>query len=140
MLGVRRSALVVVGIGLLLITASRLQIRHSERAIWQQAVAHSPEKPRPWVNLGRQYALDGAAASAADAYRTAIDLAEQPARLRVEGAMRGHHTARLNLALLHADQGQFADALTLTAPIHPRARVSLVTMLETQWRTQLVSR
>lgn len=125
-----------------MITAARLQLRHSERAIWQDAVAHSPEKPRPWVNLGRQYALDGATAMAAEAFRAAIVLAEQPDRLRVEGPMRGHHTARLNLALLHAAEGRFADALVLTTPIQPRAfgRASLVTTLETQWRTQLGSR
>ena len=131
-----RSLVVVVMASLPIATAARLHTRYSEQAIWAAAVAHSPEKPRPWINLGRQYALSGANDQAMTALAHAIALADRPERFRVEGAMRGHHTARLNLALLVAAEGRYTEALRLTEPIQPRAfgQASLVTTLETQWQ------
>lgn len=128
---------VVVGIAMVLTTAARVQVWSGpERGVWHEAVAHSPQKPRPWVNLGRMYAGDGADALAEDAYRQGYRLAVQPDRSAVEGPMRGHHVALLNLALLRATQGRFSDAFAFTAAIQPRNQsgASLVDRLEAQWR------
>lgn len=129
--------LVVVGAWMVLTTAGRVQVWSGpERGLWHEAVAHSPQKPRPWVNLGNQYLADGADVLAAEAYTAAAALALAPQRARVEGPMRGRHVALLNLAILRAQHGRVAEALALTAEIQPRGRhgYSLVDHLEAQWR------
>ena len=133
-----RGAVVVMAGSLLVVTASRVHVwSGSDRGIWAEAVAHSPDKPRPWINLGRQYALDGADRLAAEAFTHALALSGQWSRVS-ERPMRGHDVARLNLALLRAKHGRYDEALTLTAPIQPRAegRHSIVNVLEAQWRDE----
>lgn len=135
-----RSALVVVGIAMVLATAARVQVWSGpERGIWMPAVRHSPEKPRPLINLGRMFAIDGADDLAANAFLRAADLAADPRRLAFEGPTRALDSARLNLALIRAQQGRFTDALALTERIQPRGTPSLVTLLEAQWRVALAS-
>ena len=131
-----RSALVVAGAVMVLATAARVHVWGAERLLWQDAVRHSPEKPRPWINLGRLEALDGADAVAARAFVTAAVLARQPDRFRIEGPMRGGEVARFNLAVLRATQGRYDEALALTATIQPRSDHSRVTFLERQWRSE----
>lgn len=134
-----RCGVVVLGILLLLGTAARITAwRGSERAHWQRAIAHSPEKPRPWVNYGAQLARAGDAGGAARAYREAVRLADTPDRRRVEGPQRIAHVALWNLALLHVARGEYADALRLTAQIQPRpaGRSSVLNRLEAQWRDE----
>lgn len=120
-------------------TAQRAHIWGRERALWLEAVAHSPAKPRPWINLGVEHVRDGAKLSARQAYHTAIALSRDPRRERVEGPMRARHVALLNLALLEADAGRYDEAFALTAQIQPRATQavnSIVTRVEAQWRAE----
>lgn len=128
---------VVIGVWLVT-TTSRLARWGSELALWQEAVIHSPQKPRPWINWGGQLARAGHDRLARDAYARAMVLASDPQRARIEGPMRGRHVAMLNLAILQAKTGQYDEALALTAQIHPRrdGRASLVNRLETQWRAE----
>ena len=136
---VLRGVVVVLGVSLPLSTAARIQTWSDERLLWREAVAHSPEKPRPWINLGVQLARIGADDLAAQAYQQAAALALAPDRVAVEGPMRYRHVALLNLAFWHVQQGRYDDAFALTAEIQPRAedgRQSPVTRLETQWRDE----
>jgi tetratricopeptide (TPR) repeat protein len=62
---------------LLLLTLATLARNHdyrSEIALWEDTVAHSPAKARPWNNLGHAYALAGDNERAQQAYRKAIQL------------------------------------------------------------------
>lgn len=128
--------MVVVAVSLPVMTTARLQVWSDESRLWADAVAHSPEKPRPWLNLGRAYALDGATDLAIWATERGLARSRDPRRQRVDGPMRVTHVALLNLAMLHAEAGRYDDALRLTVQIQPRADpwVSLVTMLEAQWQ------
>lgn len=130
----RRGAVVVLGLCLLLSTAARVQTWGSPWHLWATAVAHSPEKPRPRINLAREYEARGAEGLAAYEYRQAISLSHHAARMRVEGPMRSGDVARLNLARLSAAAGRYDEALTLLAAIQPRPARSWVTFLERQWR------
>lgn len=137
---VLRSVVVVAGIVMILATAARVQVWSGhERGIWMGAVQHSPEKPRPLINLGRMYAIDGADDIAAGLFLEAAALADNPRRLAVEGPTRALDSARLNLALIRAKQGRLTDALALTERIQPRGTPSLVSLLEAQWRVALAS-
>ena len=127
----------MLGVTLPLSTATRVHVWSSERQLWVEAVRHSPEKPRPWINLGAEYGRDGAELLAAEAFQRAADLSLQPARLAVEGPMRGRHVALMNLAILRANAGRYDEALALIAEIQPRAESgSLVQLLERQWRDE----
>jgi hypothetical protein len=59
---------------LTLATLSRNLDYRSEIALWEDTVAHSPAKARPWNNLGYAYALAGDTARAQLAYGKAIHL------------------------------------------------------------------
>ena len=134
--------MIVVGLWMGLTTIDRIHVwGGGDRALWREAVAHSPEKPRPWINLGTQYARDEADAMAFHAYIQAVRLSLDPRRQRVNGSMRGGDVARLNIAILHARHGRYDEALAWTAQIHSRATEyrghrSLVTLLEGQWRNE----
>lgn len=71
-------------------TADRVDDYRSEVALWTATVAHSPDKARPWANLGHALAATGDEDGAADAFRCA--LARDP----------GYTQARWNLAALGA--------------------------------------
>lgn len=132
---VRRSVVVVVIALMAVTTARRVQVWGSERLLWLEAVAHSPDKPRPWNNLGREYVSGRAELLAEEAFWEAARLADQPFRKHVEGPMRGRHTALLNLAILAANHKQYAKALALTSEIQPRAATGSITnRLEATWR------
>lgn len=128
----------VAGAVMVLATIGRVQIWRSGPAIWMDAVRHSPDKPRPWVHLGAQFARQDAPELAAWAFSQAVDLSRDPRRQRVEGPMRIRHVALVNLAIYHATAGRYDEALRLTAEIQPRAegRESPVTRMEQQWRDE----
>ena len=73
-----------------LVTVGRNTDYRSERALWTATVAASPDKPRPWNNLGYALMLEGDLAGAERALRRALAL--EPNYLR----------ARHNLALVQA--------------------------------------
>ena len=85
MRGVRVALLIVVGMVLTISTAMRVHVFRDERLIWQDAASKAPEKPRPWINLGRQYALLGGHSLARWSYEQAIELAAAPERPVREG-------------------------------------------------------
>ena len=96
---VRLLALVAVGTVLVLTAAARVHVWGDEHRLWREAVRVSPTKPRPWINLGREYALIGADALAAAAYRTAANVASAPGRSPIERAEAQAVAAR-NVAAL----------------------------------------
>ena len=133
-----RIGLSVVGIGMVLTTGARVQVwRGGDLTLWQEAVRHSPEKPRPWINLGAAWQAEGQLERAAAAFQTAAWWADDPSR-RSETAMRARDVARLNLALLFVQQGRYEEALAMTLTIQPRpdGRSSLMNRLEAQWQDE----
>lgn len=131
-LALQRSVVAVVIGSLPVITAARLQVWASPRALWSEAIQHSPGKPRPWVNYGTELVRDGDEAIAGHAFQHAAGLSRL--RMRVEGPMRGLDVALFNLAILRANAGQYDEALTLTAAIVPLVTDGrLVEFLERQW-------
>ena len=59
----------------LVTTVGQVRLWQHERALWSVAVQRAPEKPRPLVNLGTAYALDGADLLAEATYTEAEGLA-----------------------------------------------------------------
>lgn len=97
----------VVGGAFLLTTADRVHDWTDERRLWFGAVAVSPEKPRPWINLGNIYSRMNAGPLAQHAYETALTLSEsRPMPEREIGA----GLASANLALMAADRGDYWQA------------------------------
>ena len=131
----QRSALVVVGAFMALITAQRVHVWGEERLLWMEAVAHSQESPRAWTNLGQHYATTGADAIAMTCFERALQFASMPIRQATDRTTRSSDLARLNLAVLTARQGRYDEALSLTALIQPRSTPSWVSFLERQWRS-----
>lgn len=105
---------VVVGLLWGLTTTARARVWASPRTLWIEAVRVAPEKPRPWINLGREYALDGDDLLAIWAYQEARRLARLPGRSRHE-QVYGIGYAGANLALVHWDRGEHDQALTVIA-------------------------
>ena len=101
-------------------TWTRAQLWLSERALWTDAAHHAPDKPRPWVNLGKQYALDGAPALAADAYERGLTAAQKPGRSKDEQVF-GVGIAAANLAILRCQGGDLEGAQAIVRPLLARA-------------------
>lgn len=77
--------------------------------IWRGAVAHSPQKPRPWHNLGQVYAQQGESGQATAMLTQASVLAQAPERSFDEQTL-GWAMAETNLALLDLNAGKIAEA------------------------------
>lgn len=121
---VRLLGLVVVGmLVLVLTTTARVSLwRAGERAIWLEAAQRSPAKPRPWLNLGRAWHLDGHLEQAANAYRAAAEVAAAPGRSPDERRI-GLAYAEHNLTSLLIEQHRWAEARTMITALrirHPR--------------------
>lgn len=87
-----------------------------------EAVQVSPDKPRPWVNLGKQYAIHGDTSLAVWAFRESIVRAASPVRSRDEQIL-GRALAEANLAVLQYQHGDRVVALQMVEAIlarHPR--------------------
>lgn len=69
----------------------------SERALWANAVRWAPEHPRPWINLGRAWLMEGDAALAKQAWQEASRVSQLPGRSRYEREY-GTAAAETNLA------------------------------------------
>ena len=111
-MSMRLALVAVVGIVMVLTTAMRVPIWTDEQALWRDAVLKAPLKPRPWVNLGKQYHLRGQADLAEGAYQTAILVARQSERSRDEQTL-GRGLAEANLALLWTAHGRQVEGWTL---------------------------
>lgn len=133
-----RGLLVVVAVSLPVATTARVRVWGDEQRLWTEAVAHSPSKPRPLMNLARQYALHGSDRLAMLAYQRAVGLTEGAEREAIEGPMRVRHQALFNLAMLTANAGDYREALRMTAEIQPRDPTwSQTTALEASWRAAI---
>ena len=113
-----------VGVGLVLcalalLSAVRQQTWQDERRLWAGAVAHSPDKPRPWINLGQQYARHGEDGMADDAFAWASVLAQRPSRSREE-QVRAWAMADTNRAILRMQHGEVTAAKALLIPVIAR--------------------
>ena len=104
----------MVAIGLLLAWAARTsdqtRVWHSDLSLWTQAVAVSPLKPRPWINLGRALEADQRPAEASQAYHAAVRLSldrTRPAREQAEARA----VALTNLGRLAVRAGDRARGL-----------------------------
>lgn len=106
----------VVGLRWGLTTSSQVALWTDERAIWAEAVRLAPNKPRPWVNLGRQYDFTGDQGLAEMAYLRAIDLAASPLRSPDEQRF-GRAFAMANLAIHAYKRGDRTLAMDLTGPV-----------------------
>ena len=129
--------LLIIAVGLLWgLTASQRtdHVWVNERQLWTDAVQQAPRKPRPWVNLGNQYGNQREYALAAEAYRTASHLSQQPGRSREEQT-NGWAFAETNLALLDVQAGDIDGGLMRVREI--RARVQLDSVLRVEkWLIQ----
>lgn len=93
----------VVSLALALTTAHRVPAWTSEMALWEAAVATAPQKPRPLVNLGNHYSLEGRFSRAEALYREAIRVASQPER-GLDERSTGRALAEANLARVLFEQ------------------------------------
>lgn len=116
---VRGCIVVLWSLWLLLTTVQRVPIWVHERALWQEATEHSPEKPRPWINLGNAAADQGDVVTAEASYLHAIACAQLPTRGSDERIL-GIALASANLAILRWEAGQ-----------HDEARQLVITALDT---------
>lgn len=71
----KKAIVAVVVLAWVAITAARVHVYGDERLVWMEAVQQAPLKPRPWINLGRQFALVGADHIAEQYYGRAMSLA-----------------------------------------------------------------
>ena len=88
----------------LLATHDRIGLWGDEPALWADAVAKAPEKPRPWINLGQQYALEGADTLAEQAFQRGLAAATATGRAEDE-RIHGRGIAAANIALLRCKAG-----------------------------------
>jgi hypothetical protein len=84
--------------------------------LWRQAIEESPNKPRPWNNLGAHYLLDRAEYFAIECFQRSTRLAQHPDRSYSERAS-GISVAQTNLALLEAQRGEYDRALARLTPV-----------------------
>ena len=109
-----RGLIVIWATGCLVATHSRIARWGSEPALWADAAAHAPNKPRPWINLGRQYALSGDARAAEAAYRRGMAAADTPGRAPDERIF-GYGIGAANVALLRCQDGDREGAVAVTS-------------------------
>ena len=84
--------------------------------LWRQAIEESPDKPRPWNNLGAPYLLARADPFAIHCFQRSTRLAQHPHRSHNERAS-GISVAQTNLALLEAQHGEYDRALARITPV-----------------------
>lgn len=111
-LAVRRAVVVAWLVVLAATTSTRLPVWRTDLALWRDAVAAAPEKPRDVLNYGRALELAGDLAGANDAYRRVILLSfdlHRPAYIRRFSLA----AAEVNLAHMAMKAGRFATAMRM---------------------------
>lgn len=108
-----RCAMVAWAVCAVWTTDDRAQLWADEPGLWADAVAQAPAKPRPLMNLAKQYVIDGDVAAADAAYRQAMALASATGRSQDE-RIHGVGLAATNLALLRCRAGDRLGALAIT--------------------------
>ena len=93
-------------------TAARVTVWQSDMTLWSDAVWHTPLKPRPVMNLGRAYELQGDDAMAETLYRKVIWLTFDERRSEYVRKF-SQAAAETNLAHLHMKAGRMAQAMKI---------------------------
>lgn len=109
--------MLVVGAVLALTTSVRVYVWQDEIRLWVEATRESPQKPRPWINLGRHAHAAKRYEDAAAAYRYAATLAER--QHTPEGRLARAY-AEHNLAAAYLATGRVSDARTVLTPLLAR--------------------
>lgn len=99
----------VVGAVLVLTTLVRVHVWGDESRLWREATERSPAKSRGWINLGKQYALQGKPGQAEALYWEGLVRSQDPSRTPDE-RMFGGAIAEANLALLAWERGDHVQA------------------------------
>jgi tetratricopeptide (TPR) repeat protein len=108
----RRVVVAVWLVGLSQVTEARLRVWQSDRALWADARAKAPAKPRAVMNYGRALELSGDSAGAEALYRTVIGLSfDQQRSAYVQRFSRA--AAETNIAHLYMKRGWFATAMRM---------------------------
>lgn len=101
---------------------SRMQVWRNDEVLWTSVIAHTPDRPKAWVNLGRTYQLWGRDEEAQDAYHHALRAAFVEGRTAEEQKVTWT-VVTLNQAIREATRGHFQDAVALAHGVvvrHPR--------------------
>ncbi len=99
-------------LGLAVTTSIRARVWRSDQALWSDAVAKAPDKPRPVLNDGRAHELAGDVTYAETAYRRALSLSFDERRSAyVRRFTRA--AAETNLAHLRMNRGEWASAMRI---------------------------
>jgi hypothetical protein len=122
-----RAGLLVLCVYSTYTTSVRARVWTDELALWQQAVTHSPEKPRAWANLAAQTARAGALPLAEQYYALADVKALAAGRSMAEQTI-GHAILQTNLALFQADRGEYPEALARLAALSTKTADTLEVM------------
>lgn len=93
---------------LVFLTLARNSIWHTEYSIWKDIIIKSPDKPRPYNNLGTIAEKERLIDEAVSAYKKAIDLYKRD-MLDPSPSMN----ARYNLGLLYLERGMKEDAVKI---------------------------
>ena len=132
----RRLTGVAVGIWLLLlsgVTCVRAQAWTSDLTLWTAAVAVTPQKPRPFINLGLAWDQAGQLPQAMQAWQTAYALAFQP-RLTAYQQTFSQVASLTNIARVLAQHGQepaaerLLTAVVARVPQFPHAQHNLAVL------------
>ncbi len=113
----RRRAGAWVGVAFWLLSLSaatsiRARVWQSDRALWADAAAKAPQKPRPVLNDGRAHELSGDPAYAETAYRKAIGLSFDGRRSAYVRRFT-QAAGEVNLAHLRMARGEMASAMQI---------------------------
>ena len=108
------------------ITHQRASVWRSELSLWTDATRASPQKPRPWINLGLAMEVAGDMDGALLAHQTALALSYQP-RLTQYQQRFSQLASETNIARILAQTGREEAALRMLndvitkAPLFPHA-------------------
>lgn len=125
-----RGLIGAVGVWLVVLaslTAVRAEVWTSDLTLWTDAVKGSPNKPRPFINVGLAREQAGDLEGALMAYQTAITLSAQP-RLTVYQQRFTRLASEINIARILAQTGHedaaeaLLDAVIARSPLFPHAR------------------
>ena len=111
---------VLLGVAWTSTTAQRVRVFSDEAALWLDAAAQAPQKPRAWINLGKQFHLEGREAEAFQFYARGREAALNRQRPQTEQIVSAA-LAESNIALLHAERREYHEARIYSQAARTRA-------------------